>query len=49
MFRSAALASMVEASRPMRAALDQPRLGDQHQNPVEDRRVDFMGQARAAP
>ena len=30
-------------------ALDQPRLGDQHQNPVEDRRVDFMGQARAAP
>ncbi len=25
-------------------ALDQPRLGDQHQNPVEDRRVDFMGQ-----
>ena len=30
-------------------ALDQPRLGDQHQNLVEDRRVDFMGQARAAP
>ena len=24
-------------------------IGDQHQNPIEDRRVDFMGQARAAP
>ena len=49
MFRSAALASMVEASTADALALDQPRLGDQHQNPVEDRRVDFMGQARAAP
>ena len=49
MLRSAALASMVEASTPMRLALDQTRLGDQSQNPVEDRRVDLMGQARAGP
>ena len=49
MLRSAALASMVEASTPMRSPLTRPRLGDQSQNPVEDRRVDLMGQARAGP
>ena len=47
MLRSAALASMVEASTPDALALHQTRLADQGQNPVEDRRVDFMGQARA--
>ena len=34
---------------PDALALDQTRLGDQSQNPVEDRRVDLMGQARAGP
>ena len=41
MLRSAALARGID---PDALALDQTRLGDQSQNPVEDRRVDLMGQ-----
>ena len=49
MLRSAALASMVEASTPMRSPLDETRLS-QSQNPfVEERRVDLHGEARAGP
>ena len=34
---------------PDALALHQTRLGDQRQDPVKHRRVDFMGQARAGP